>query len=117
MAIKNHYFQVDENGVLHLAFVGTEEELQAQIDKEYAEHIAKTKETLEKTKKELEALKVDLNNITLENLGQVRQFVLLKGQVLHLEKTLNTFKKPSVQDGTYFVINKIGKDLKLEEHK
>ena len=86
MAIKNHYFQVDENGVLHLAFVGTEEELQGQIDKEYAEHIAKTKETLEKTKKELEALKVDLNNITLENLGQERQFYCLKGKSYTLRK-------------------------------
>lgn len=118
MAIKKHFFQADENGALRIAFVGTEEELQAQIDKDYGEVIAKAKEGLEKCKKELEALKdVDLSNITPDNIAQAKKKIFYIGQIIQTEQQLKNFKKPTVNDGTYFIIEKIGKDLKLEEHK
>lgn len=117
MATRKHYFQADENGVLHIAFVGTEEELQAQIDKDYNEAISKAQESLKKYQEELSKIKVDLTNITIENIAEAKKFIFYKGQILQIEKDLKNFKKPTVNDGTYFVIDKIGKDLILEEKK
>lgn len=118
MATKKHFFQADENGVLHIAFVGTEEELQAQIDKDYSELIAKASESLGKYKEELKALEnVDLANITAENIADAKKKIFYISQIIQTEQQLKNFKKPSIEDGTYFIVEKIGKDLTLEEHK
>lgn len=118
MATKKHFFQADENGVLHIAFVGTEEELQAQMDKDYEGVVAEAIKTVGKYGEELKALeKVDLANITDENIADAKKKIFYISQLKQAEQQLRNLKKPTINDGTFFVIEKIGKDLTLEEHK
>lgn len=115
---KKHFFQADKDGILHIAFVGTEEELQKQIDTEFDAELKKAQDELAKVNFELTKFNdLDLKDITIDNIGRLREFLLAKGKALQIENALKKAKKPSVADGTYFVIDKIGKDLVLEEHK
>ena len=113
-----HFAQVDENGAVRIAFVGTEEELQAQIDKDYAEAVGKIKEAINKYKEELSKVqKVDFEHLTLENVEEAAKFVHYTKMLLKTEKELGEFKKPAVADGTYFVLDFIGKPLQMTEEK
>lgn len=108
--------QADENGMIRVAFVGTEEELQAQIDKDYAEAVKRANEALNKYKEEFEKVKdADLLHLTEENIEDAAKHVWNKKMILKTERDLAAFKKPSVQDGTYFILQYIGKPIQLEE--
>lgn len=112
----NIYGQADENGIIRLAFVGTEEELQAQIDKDYAETVAKIKEAFAKYEEEFNKVKdVDLNHLNAENIEDAAKYVWNKKMMLKTMHDLEIFKKPSVKDGTYFLLEHIGKLPVLEE--
>ena len=113
---KNVFGQMDGNGVIRVAFVGTEEELQAQIDKDYAELVAKAKEAIAKYEEELKKVEgVDLKNLTEKNIEDAAKFIHYTKMLLKTKKELAEFKKPTVQDGTYFVLDYIGKAPQLEE--
>lgn len=119
MATKNKiniYGQANADGVIHLAFVGTEEELQAQIDKDYAAAVEQIKATYAKYQKEFEKVKdADLTHLNADNIEQAAQHVYYKKMMLKTMHDLETFKKPTVQDGTYFILEHIGKLPELEE--
>lgn len=111
-----HFAQVDENGAVHIAFVGTEADLQAQIDKDYEATVGKIKEDIAKYKEELaKCEKVDFDKLTVDNIEEAAKIVHYTKMLLKTEKYLSEFKKPSVNDGTYFVLDFIGKPLKMEE--
>ena len=114
----NIYGQANADGVIHLAFVGTEEELQAQIDKDYEEAVAKIKQAYVKYQTEFDKVKdVDLTNLTEENIEDAAKHVYYKKMLFKTEHDLEDFKKPSVQDGTYFLLEHIGKLPELEERE
>lgn len=116
MTTEKIFGQADENGMIRVAFVGTEEELQAQIDKDYADAVKRANETLEKYKAEFEKVKdVDLLHLTEENIEDAAKHVWNKKMILKTEHDLAAFKKPTVQDGTYFILQYIGKPIELEE--
>lgn len=116
MTTEKIFGQADENGMIRVAFVGTEEELQAQIDKDYADAVKRANEALDKYKEEFEKVKdVDLTNLTEENIEDAAKHVWNKKMILKTERDLAAFKKPSVQDGTYFILQYIGKPIQLEE--
>lgn len=113
-----HFAQVDENGAVRIAFVGTEEELQAQIDKDYAEAVKKINENLAKYKEELSKIgKVDFVELNLKNIDEAAKLVHYTRMLLKTENDLKEFKKPSIADGTYFVLDYIGKPLQMTEDK
>jgi len=108
--------QMDENGGIRVAFVGTKEDLQAQIDKDYAELVAKVQEAIGKYEAELEKVKgVDLAHLTAENIEEAAKYVHYTKMLLKTKKELADFKKPTIEDGTYFVLDYIGKLPQLEE--
>ena len=87
---KKVFGQLDENGVVRVAFVGNEEELQAQIDKDYADVVAKIEDAIGKYKAELDNLKVDFANLTAENIEDAAKFVHYKKMLLKTTKELLT---------------------------
>lgn len=112
----NVYGQANADGVIHLAFVGTEEELQAQIDKDYEAAVAKIKEAYEKYQAEFESVKgVDLTHLNADNIEDAAKHVYYKKMMLKTMHDLENFKKPTVQDGTYFLLEHVGKLPELEE--
>lgn len=114
----NIYGQADENGVIRVAFVGTEEELQAQIDKDYEDTVAKIKETYAKYEEDFNKVKdVDLNHLNAENIEDAAKYVWNKKMMLKTMHDLENFKKPTVQDGTYFLLDYVGKVPVLEERE
>lgn len=117
MSIKKKVFgQIDANGVLHIAFVGTEKELKEQIEKDYNEVCSKIKAAIKQYESELEKVKgVDLLHLTSENIENAAKYVHYTKMLLKTKKELGEFKKPSVEDGTYFVIDYIGKAPQLED--
>lgn len=117
MSIEKQVFgQMDENGVIRVAFVGTQEELQAQIDKDYADLVAKIQEAIGKYEAELEKVKgVDLAHLTADNIEDAAKYVHYTKMLLKTKKELSDFKKPSIADGTYFILDYIGKAPALEE--
>lgn len=117
MSIKKKVFgQMDATGVLHIAFVGTEEELKSQIEKKYAETMQKIKDAHKKYQAEFEKVKdVDLLHLTAENIEDVAKHIYYKKMILKTIKDIADFKKPSVEDGTYFVLDYIGKAPQLED--
>lgn len=116
MSTKTIFGQADENGNIRVAFVGTEEELQAQIDKDYAEAVKRAEEALNKYKEEFKKVEsVDLHNLTQENIEDACKHVWNKKMILKTKHDLKEFKKPTVKDGTYFILQYIGKPLELEE--
>lgn len=116
MSTKKIFAQADENGVIHIAFVGTEEELQAQMDKDYAEAVAKIKENYTKYQAEVEKIKgLDLTHLNAENIEEACKYVWNKKMVFKTLHDLETFKKPTVKDGTYFVLPYVGKLPEMEE--
>lgn len=115
MSIK-HFAQVDSNGAVHVAFVGTEADLQAQIDKDYAEAVAKANDAIKKYEEELAKVeKVDFEHLNLDNIEEAAKYVHYTKMLLKTKKELAEFKKPDVKDGTYFVLDFIGKPLEMEE--
>lgn len=118
MSIKKIFGQADENGTIRIAFVGTEEELQAQIDKDYAEAVKRAEEALAKYKEEAEKAKgVDFSNLTPENVEEACKYAWNKKMAFKTEHDLKEFKKPTVKDGTYFILEYIGKLPEMEERK
>lgn len=116
MSIKKVFGQMDENGLIRVAFVGSDEELQAQIDKDYAEVVAKIEQAIKKYEEELAKLKgVDLTNLTAENIEDAAKLVHYTKMLLKTKKELGEFKKPTIQDGTYFLLDYVGKAPQLEE--
>lgn len=113
---KKVFGQMDENGAIRVAFVGTLAELEAQITKEYDGVVAKIKDAIGKYEAELEKLtNVDFAHLTPENIEDAAKFVHYSKMILKTKKELENFKKPTVADGTYFVLNYIGKLPQLEE--
>lgn len=118
MSIKKIFGQADENGVIHLAFVGTEEELQAQIDKDYDAAVKAIKDNYAKYQAEVEKVKdVDLTHLHAENIEDACKYVWNKKMALKAMRDLEDFKKPTVKDGTYFILDYIGKLPVMEERK
>lgn len=115
MSIKKVFGQMDENGLIRVAFVGSDEELQAQIDKDYAEVVAKIEQAIKKYEEELAKLKVDLTKLTAENIEDAAKLVHYTKMLLKTKKELGEFKKPTIQDGTYFLLDYVGKAPQLEE--
>ena len=116
MTEKKVFAQMDENGVIRVAFVGTEEELQAQMDKDFAELVAKVQEAIGKYEVELEKVKgVDLAHLTADNIEDAAKYIHYTKMLFKTKKELADFKKPTVQDGTYFVLPFIGKLPELVE--
>lgn len=110
MSIKQVFGQMDENGAIRVAFVGTEEELQAQIDKDYAEVVEKAQEAIGRYEAELEKVKgVDLAHLSEDNVEDAAKYVHYTKMLLKTKRELCEFKKPSVKDGTYFILSYIGK--------
>ncbi len=108
--------QMDEQGVIHVAFVGTEAELEAQIGKDYEKTVAKVKEDIGKYEAEIEKVKgVDLVHLTDSNIEDAAKYIHYTKMLLKTKKFLNEFKKPTIADGTYFVLNHIGKLPQMEE--
>ena len=113
---KKVFGQLNENGVIRVAFVGTEEELQAQIDKDYADVVAKIQDAIGKYEAEIEKVKgVDFKHLTEENAEDAAKFVHYSKMLLKTKRELAAFKKPSIVDGTYFVLPYIGKLPELAE--
>lgn len=113
---KKVFGQMDETGAIHVAFVGTEEELQAQIDKDYADEVAKIQETIGKYEAELEKVKgTDLAHSTEENIENAAKYVHYTKMLFGIKHQLAEFKKPTIADGTYFVLPFIGKLPELAE--
>lgn len=113
---KQVFGQLDNNGTLRVAFVGTKEELQGQIDKDYNELVAKVQEAITQYEAELEKVKgVDLANLTEENIEDAAKYVHYTKMLLKTKKELAAFKKPTIEDGTYFILDFIGKLPELEE--
>lgn len=116
MNIKKVFGQMDESGLIRVAFVGNEEELQAQIDKDYSDLVAKVEGAIKQYEEELTKLKgIDLANLTAENIEDAAKYVHYTKMLLKTKKELAEFKKPTIQDGTYFVLNYVGKAPELVE--
>lgn len=116
MTEKKVFGQMDETGTIRVAFVGTEEELQAQIDKDYADVVAKIQDAIGKYEMELEKVKgVDLAHLSEENIENAAKYVHFTKMLLKTKREWGEFKKPTIQEGTYFVLPYIGKMPQLEE--
>lgn len=102
--------QMDEGGAIRVAFTGTEEQLEAQIGKDYEKTVAKIKEDIGKYEAELEKVKgVDLAHLTDKNIEDAAKYVHYTKMLLKTKAFLEGFKKPTIADGTYFVLSYIGK--------
>ena len=113
---KEVFGQLEDNGCVRVAFVGTLAELEAQITKEYDAVVVKIKDAIKKYEEELSKLKnVDFSNLTEQNVEEAAKFVHFTKMLLKTKKELANFKKPAVADGTYFVLNCIGKLPQLED--
>ena len=112
---KKHIFQLDENGALRLAFVGTISEFEAQLKKDYDALVEKVEGGIAKYKEELAKLpKPDLEHITAENAENVRKYIHYATMAVKDEAALATLKCPSIADGAYFVVENIGKTVEIK---
>lgn len=112
---KYHFAQLSESGALHIVFVGTVKELEAQIKKDFEEMIGKGEEAIAKCKTELAKLKTpDLANITEENAEDAKKWIFYTSQLLKLEREVKESKCPTINDGTYFVLEHLGKCAEVE---
>lgn len=113
---KKHIFQMDENGQIRLAFVGTISELEAQIKKDFDDVVSKTKAGIKRYEEELSKLpKPDLDNITAENAEACRRYVHYATMKVKDTAWLESAKCPTLEDGVYFVIDNIGKVVSMVE--
>lgn len=113
---KYHFAQIAEGGALHIVFVGTVEELKAQIKKDFEEMIGKGEEAIAKCKTELAKLKTpDLANITEENAEDAKKWIFYTSQLLKLEREVKESKCPTINDGTYFILEHLGKCAEVEK--
>lgn len=111
---KKHFFKIDHNGTVNIAFVGTEAELQAQMDKDFEELLDKAKSALKKYHEEfLKLSKPDFDNLEYKDIENLQKWVYYKIQILKSEKEIPQLKKPLIADNTFFTMHKIGKDIEL----
>ena len=113
---KYHFAQLSESGALHIVFVGTVKELEAQIKKDFEEMISKGEEAITRCKAELAKLTMpDLANITEENAEEAKKWIFYTSQLLKLEREVKESKCPTINDGTYFVLEHLGKCAEVEK--
>ena len=113
---KYHFAQIAEGGALHIVFVGTLDELKVQIKKDFEEMVSKAEEAIAKCKAELLKLKTpDLANITEENAEDAKKWIFYTAQLLKLEREVKDIKCPTINDGTYFILEHIGKCAEVEK--
>lgn len=113
---KYHFAQIAEGGALHIVFVGTLDELKLQIKKDFEEMVSKAEEAIAKCKAELLKLKTpDLANITEENAEDAKKWIFYTAQLLKLEREVKDIKCPTINDGTYFILEHIGKCAEVEK--
>lgn len=113
---KYHFAQIAEGGAIHIVFVGTVEELKAQIKKDFEEMVSKAEEAIAKCKAELAKIKTpDLANITEENAEDAKKWIFYTAQLLKLEREVKEIKCPTINDGTYFILEHLGKCAEVEK--
>lgn len=112
---KKHIFQLDENGALRLAFVGTIAEFEEQLKKDYESLVEKVKVGIARYKEELAKLsKPDFEHITAENAEDVRKYIHYATMLVKDEAALAKLECPKLSDSAYFVVDNIGKTVEIK---
>lgn len=111
-----HFAQLNADGTLRIAFVGTKKELSAQIKKDFDAMLEQGKKALEQCQSELAKLpKPDLDSLSEESSENAKKWIFYKAQSLKIRREIKEAKCPTLEDGTYFILDYFGKEACLSE--